>query len=156
MKNKEVVYIAGPITGIPDYKEKFARAEKALTEAGYIVINPAYLPNDLGDTDLYMTICYPMIDAADVVFFLEGWEKSAGANREMKYSQDHKKMIIFEGSRKGVETKILENNEKLQMCIERIDREVADNPSLMQMAQFWRNGMNNAKKIFLEEMGVSE
>lgn len=96
MKNKEVVYIAGPITGIPDYKEKFARAEKALTEAGYIVINPAYLPNDLGDTDLYMTICYPMIDAADVVYFLNGWENSKGAGLEMKYAQMKKKTIDFE------------------------------------------------------------
>ena len=35
------VYIAGPITGIMDYKEKFIKAEKQLKEMGHIVINPA-------------------------------------------------------------------------------------------------------------------
>ena len=34
------VYIAGKITGNPDYYEQFAEAEKLLTEQGHAVINP--------------------------------------------------------------------------------------------------------------------
>lgn len=38
------IYIAGPITGIPDYKERFAKAEAELKAKGHAVMNPAALP----------------------------------------------------------------------------------------------------------------
>lgn len=83
------VYIAGPITGHPDYKERFAKAEQELREQGDIPLNPAMLPAGMGYED-YMHICFSMIDVADKVIFLEGWETSPGARRELAYTVSQK------------------------------------------------------------------
>ena len=69
-----IIYIAGPITGIYDYRDKFAAAEQALIKKGHIPINPAYLPNGLGKTETYMHICHPMINVSDAIYLLDGWE----------------------------------------------------------------------------------
>ena len=34
------IYLSGAISNSPHYKEDFAAAEKALTEAGFLVANP--------------------------------------------------------------------------------------------------------------------
>lgn len=48
--NKGKIYIAGPVTGDPDYIEKFNKAEEKLKGEGWTVINPvkvnANLPDD--------------------------------------------------------------------------------------------------------------
>ncbi len=80
----KVVYIAGPITGVPDYRERFARAAEAIEKRGYIALNPAALPDGLTN-DQYMKICFAMIQAADLVLFLSGWRKSLGASLEQLY-----------------------------------------------------------------------
>ena len=36
----ETVFITGKITGDPNYREKFNKAQKELEEEGYIVLNP--------------------------------------------------------------------------------------------------------------------
>lgn len=41
----KVIYVAGPMTGLSELnRPAFMEAEKALTEAGFIVLNPAWLP----------------------------------------------------------------------------------------------------------------
>ena len=75
------VYIAGKITGNPDYKLLFRLAETLLSNMGHRVINPAALPEGLKPAD-YMSICVPMLMAADAVYFIPGWETSGGANIE--------------------------------------------------------------------------
>ena len=81
---KPKLYIAGKITGDPDYKAKFAEAEQAFQKMGFIVLNPAVLPNDIQPAD-YMRICFAMIDSADTVVFLPGYETSPGAQVELQY-----------------------------------------------------------------------
>lgn len=81
---RKVVYISGPITGVPRYWEAFELAMDSLTAAGFIPLNPAMLPNGMTE-EQYMRIDIAMIDAADAVLFLDGWEKSRGAWIECSY-----------------------------------------------------------------------
>lgn len=58
------IYISGKITGDRHYKAKFCEAEKKLTAAGHIVLNPATQPEGLRPVD-YMRLCFAMMEAAD-------------------------------------------------------------------------------------------
>lgn len=89
-----IIYLAGPITGAPNYEKEFAEAEKKLTGEGHIVINPAMLPQGLGDCDAYMKICLPLIDAADAVVMLKDWRDSRGACREWGYAMALEKIVV--------------------------------------------------------------
>lgn len=84
MEKKKVIYIAGRITGVPNYWEDFEKAEEELTAMGFTVLTPTRLPHDL-DNEKAMKICLTMIDQADAVYFLPGWNLSVGANLEMNY-----------------------------------------------------------------------
>ena len=78
------IYIAGKITGDPDYRAKFADAQRQIEAQGHIVLNPATLPEGMEPKD-YMRICFAMIDCADTVFLLPGWQGSPGAQLELAY-----------------------------------------------------------------------
>ena len=82
--NKKVVYIAGRITGVPEYWKPFEKAEDELSALGFIPLTPTRLPWNL-DNDKAIKICLSMIDAADAVYFLDGWDRSVGAQLEMAY-----------------------------------------------------------------------
>lgn len=93
------VYISGPITGHDDYMEKFHAAEEKLKAAGHMVYNPAhansYMPE--GTTyEEYMRIAFLLLDMADAIYMLKGWENSKGANREYGYALGSDKKIVFE------------------------------------------------------------
>ncbi len=77
-------YIAGKITGDPNYKQKFQKVQENLEEDRQTVLNPASLPDGMKPAD-YMHICFAMIDCADVVAFLPDWQQSEGAKLEYQY-----------------------------------------------------------------------
>ena len=80
----------------PDtYKEDFERAEKLFKKYGYTVINPAILPDGLNH-EKYMPICLTMLDAADFIYMLAGWEDSKGARLEKAYAEYQGKDIVYE------------------------------------------------------------
>ena len=91
-----IIYIAGPITGHLDYRKKFKAAEEKLKEMGHTPINPAYLPDGLGNRDDYLHICYSMIDKADGVYLLDNWLTSIGAIKETEYARKKGKMVFHE------------------------------------------------------------
>lgn len=90
------IYIAGKITGEPNYKEKFDIAAKSLEAQGHIVLNPAELPEGMLPAD-YMRICFAMIDTADAIYLLKGWYSSSGAFIERNYAMYTGKSILIEG-----------------------------------------------------------
>lgn len=82
--DKKVVYIAGPISGVENYWEPFEAVEAELTALGFVVLTPTKLPPEI-DNGRAMKICLSMIDQADAVYFLQGWNLSIGANLELYY-----------------------------------------------------------------------
>ena len=89
------VYIAGKITNLPAYKEKFAAVEKKLRDMGAIVMNPAILPAGFGYNE-YMYICFAMIDVCEAMLFLDNWTESEGAMKEFHYGTTKRKEIFYE------------------------------------------------------------
>lgn len=93
------IYISGAITGTDDYMERFAKAEKELTDKGYSVINPAkvnaQLPEDTTYEE-YMKMSFCMLDTCEAIFMLKGWSKSCGANREYGYALAKDMIIMYE------------------------------------------------------------
>ena len=81
-----IIYLAGKITGNPEYRVHFAAAKAELEADGHIVLNPAELPEGMSRED-YMRICFAMIDVADAVVFLPDAAESAGARLEMAYCE---------------------------------------------------------------------
>lgn len=96
--NKKV-YISGAITGTDDYMERFKRAEEKLTRAGYSVINPAkvnaQLPAETTYNE-YMLMSFCMLDMCDCIYMLDGWQKSNGANKELKRAKDLNLDILYQ------------------------------------------------------------
>ena len=83
------IYISGAISNTDDYMERFAKAEKELTENGYSAINPAkvnaQLPEDTNYEE-YMKMSFCMLDMCDGVYFINGWEDSKGCLMEYGFS----------------------------------------------------------------------
>lgn len=76
------VYVAGPMTGLPQFnRPAFFAAEAYLQGQGARVMNPAVLP-DGWTHDAYMRIAIPMLMECEAVAFLPGWQQSRGARQE--------------------------------------------------------------------------
>lgn len=85
MTHKSKVYIAGGMTGIPDFNHPaFFAAEGYLAGLGFDVFNPARIDN--GSTDrpyeFYIREAVKMLCQCGSIYLLEGWEKSRGARAE--------------------------------------------------------------------------
>ena len=91
MSNKKTIYIAGPMSGLPNYnKEAFDSAAKQIkqmwicTNLPRVVINPA--SNFGGDQTLthaqYMRYSIHQLLIVDAVYMLNNWQFSDGAQAE--------------------------------------------------------------------------
>lgn len=96
MDDKKVVYISGPMSGIVNFNRfAFFHAAHKLKEKGYHILNPATLPDGLTQLQ-YMSICQPMVMAAEVIYMLPGWEDSAGARAEHELAMKLGLAFIYE------------------------------------------------------------
>ena len=81
------VYISGPMTGIENLnKEAFDAAANFWLGSGFGVINPhniaANLPADTSIRELLRADITAILDRADMICMLNGWEQSNGARME--------------------------------------------------------------------------
>lgn len=80
-----ILYIAGPMTHLPDYnRPAFNRAEERLRAAGYETLNPAR--TDLGPDATwadYMHAGIRQVLDADAIALLPDWDRSRGAKLEV-------------------------------------------------------------------------
>lgn len=93
------IYISGAITGTDNYMERFAKAEKELTEQGYSVVNPAKVNAQLPEDTTYeeymkMSLC--MLSMCKAIYLLRGFEKSRGAKRELEFAKSEDMEIMYE------------------------------------------------------------
>ena len=76
------VYMAGPMTGLPHFnRPAFNQAALNLSFEKHVPLNPAILPDGLTEAD-YMAVGITMLQRADAIFLLTGWQFSAGARAE--------------------------------------------------------------------------
>lgn len=92
------IYISGPMTGVENCKEGFAKAEQELQEQGHCVVNPALVDFILpeGSYEEYMQVDMFLLNMCDAIYMIKGWEKSCGANREYGYALAKGMEIMFE------------------------------------------------------------
>lgn len=83
------VYVAGPMSGIPDFNfPAFHAAADALRAAGYDVVSPAELHDHTDRTwDFYMRSALVAMLACDEVVLLPGWQHSRGARLERQVAE---------------------------------------------------------------------
>ena len=95
----QIVYLSGHISGKENYKKDFSVAENYLEQMGYVVLNPARL-DEVSSKELtyqqYMKICYSLLDVADIIFMVSGWQKSKGANAELTYAKSLGKKVMYQ------------------------------------------------------------
>lgn len=95
------IYIAGKITGVPDYMRRFSEAEHWLRKMypDAEVINPAkvmwYLPTTT-EYRTYIRVGLSMLDSCDTIFMLRNWAESKGASLELQYALTMSLEIMYE------------------------------------------------------------
>ncbi|MGU5544106.1 DUF4406 domain-containing protein [Aeromonas veronii] len=92
-QQRKIVYIAGPMSGLPEYNRPAFNTEALhQQQKGHVVLNPVTLPDGLTQQQ-YMGICIEMVKIADEVIMLPNWVNSQGATAEFHYAMKCGKVI---------------------------------------------------------------
>ncbi|MFT4465943.1 MAG: DUF4406 domain-containing protein [Sodalis sp. (in: enterobacteria)] len=91
-----ITYIAGPMSGKPDCNRlAFYQAAHELKQGGDTVLNPATLPDGLTQAE-YMRIGLAMLQCAQGIFLLEGWQGSEGAHAEYSLAKKLQLLVRYQ------------------------------------------------------------
>ena len=91
------VYLSGKITGDAGYRQKFEAVQNELTSYGYVVFNPAVLPDGFEYED-YMSLDLLILSRCDAFYLLRDWKNSPGAKRELEEAKRLGLQILDEDS----------------------------------------------------------
>ena len=91
------VYLSGKITGDAGYRQKFEAVQNELTSYGYVVFNPAVLPDGFEYED-YMSLDLLILSRCDAIYLLRDWKNSPGAKRELEEAKRLGLQILDEDS----------------------------------------------------------
>lgn len=99
-----VYYLAGPMTGLPDFnRAAFEEAARRLRETGREVLNPIEMDLIYGSweeaikrpwTEHLARDVDTVVNKADAVIVLPGWESSRGANLEVRLARTFEKPVF--------------------------------------------------------------
>lgn len=105
LKNTLKVFISGPITGVANYKENFANAEKELKNRGFKVINPVRETEDCPDDTTwsdYMNITLQLLQQCDAIYMLNGWQESIGARIENLWAYKTDMVFFYQNEKANI------------------------------------------------------
>ena len=90
------IYIAGPITGVKGYADRFKRAEQILEEAGHEPVSPV-IPEEYEGRPYrsYIDRGLRLLMGCDAICMLPGWSRSRGAMLEKRYAETVKLPVYF-------------------------------------------------------------
>jgi len=97
------LYIAGPMTGLPDLNFPAFHAEAARLRAlGYEVSNPAEInPDPTAGWEACMRADIAELVKCDGVALLPGWERSRGASLEAHIAHSLDMRLVYPGEQIG-------------------------------------------------------
>ena len=100
------VYIAGPMTGLPDLNFPAFHAEAARLRAlGFDAVNPAEInPEPTVGWQACMRADIAQLVTCDGVVLLPGWERSRGASLEAHIAHALGMVLVYPGESVGVPT----------------------------------------------------
>lgn len=93
------IYISGPITGVPDYADKFNHAQNELTVKypTATLINPLFVEHPpFADWIDYMKADIKALLDCNAIYMMKGWQKSKGATLEFIIAKHLDMTIIYE------------------------------------------------------------
>lgn len=94
------IYIAGPVTGVKGYEDRFRRAEEILRDAGYEPVNPT-APGLVDGWEYrdYINRGLRMLEDCDAICLLPGWTGSRGTKLEKWYAETVMLPIMYVDSK---------------------------------------------------------
>lgn len=94
----DIVYVAGPMTGLPDHNyPAFAAAQSRLEAEGYRVRSPHRIgKHECWAWEDYMRRAIAIMIRCDQVYMLQGWETSRGARLEYQIATALGMPILYE------------------------------------------------------------
>lgn len=94
------IYIAGPVTGIEGYMDRFSRAEELLRAAGYEPVSPVApgLVDGYTYRD-YINRGLRLLEGCDAICILPGWKGSRGTKLEKLYAETVQLPILYVDSK---------------------------------------------------------
>ncbi len=93
------IYISGPISSNPYYKEHFAKAEKYLRDLGYQTVNPV-TETKAGSGATYKEFIdddLRLLAECEGIFMMKNWQRSSGARLEHQYAKTTGMWIRYQG-----------------------------------------------------------